>query len=313
MGTEDRNNTIRRYMSFEKFMDLIQFDRIYLCRADILEDKFEGHFTRLIYDVAQGISIISNGVADNTGIIKTREKWRKMTYVNCWTQSSSDNMALWKIYGGTKNSVAIETTAECLEQELRKGSMDGDWEIVSNGKPQRFPLRSSFDLRKLALHKVEYIDHNSYKDHNSSCNELAKAKRLLLSEPEIPFTHKHNAFSYEEEVRVICQPCPTLFIPPAPHVPGDPMIINGHGHLLHHPNNCPDHSDSCPNNSVRFPKGSTIHVDSKKLISRVLVGPFAEKWFYELVKDVLEESYGFPTGIVEWSSLRFPPHERDTA
>jgi hypothetical protein len=299
------SNTIRRYMSFEKLMDLIQFDRIYLCRADILEDKFEGHYTRLIYDIAQSMSVASNGVSDNTGIRKAREKWRKMTYINCWTRSCSDNIALWKIYGGTKNSVAIETTKECLEQELRVSGMDGNWEIVTTGNPQSFPLRNSFDLRRLEIHTVRYIDYNSH------CNELAK--KLFLSNPEFPFFHKDNAFKYEEEVRVICQPCPELFFQTSPHVPGDPIIGNGHDFLLYHPNNCPDRSDSCPNNSIRFPEGSAIHVDSKKLIGKIFVGPYADEWFYKLVKDVLEERYGFPTGIVEWSSLRFAPHERHAA
>jgi hypothetical protein len=284
-------------------MDLIQCDRIYVCRADILEDKYEGHYTRQIYDIARGISIIQKGNADNTEIIKKREKWRKMTYINCWTRSCSDNVALWKIYGGTKNSVAIETTEECLERELRDGSIDGNWEIVSNGNRDSLPLSKSFDLSKLTLHDVKYID------YNSPSNELAT--KLLLSAPEIPFTHKHKAFSHEEEVRIICQPCPTLFIPPSPHVPGDLQIINGRDYLLHHLNDCPEHFDSCPNNTVRFPKGLTIRVDSRKLIDKVWVGPYAEKWFYNLLTEVLKK-FEFAQDIIEWSGLRTPPHKRTT-
>lgn len=121
-------------------MDLIQLDRIYLCRADLLEDKYEGHYTRMIYDIAHGVFILSDGVADNTGIIHDRKKLRKMTYINCWTRNCSDNVALWKIYGGMKNSIAIETTEECLEQELRNSSMDGNFEIVSNGESRSLPL-----------------------------------------------------------------------------------------------------------------------------------------------------------------------------
>lgn len=303
MDPANRNNRIRRYLSFEKLMDLIQCNRIYLCRADILEDKYEGHYTRQIYEIAQGVSIIQKGNTDNTEIIKKREKWRKMTYINCWTRSCSDNVALWKIYGGTKNSVAIETTEECLERELRNGNIDGNWEIVSNGELISLPLSNSFDLSKLTIHKVEYID------YNSSNNE--SAKKLLLSAPEIPFSHKHKAFGYEEEVRIICQPCPTLFIPPSSHVPSDPQIINGQSYLLHHPNDCPEQVDSCPNNSVRFPKGLTIRVDSKKLIGKVLVGPYAETWFYDLLTKVLKK-YGFAKDMIEWSALRIPPHERTT-
>lgn len=40
-------------------------------------------------------------------------------YVSCWTMSGKDSMALWHIYGGVRNSVAITTTVERMIKTAR--------------------------------------------------------------------------------------------------------------------------------------------------------------------------------------------------
>ena len=39
---EDENTTIWRYMDFTKFVSLLDKKKLFLCRADKLEDSFEG-------------------------------------------------------------------------------------------------------------------------------------------------------------------------------------------------------------------------------------------------------------------------------
>lgn len=164
-------------MDFSKFLYLINRKELYFSRADCFDDKFEGYYTRLLYEISKGISIEANGESSNKGLYEYTKTIRESAYVSCWMRSQHESMAHWEIYGG-KNSVAILTTVGKLKAQLNQGDAKKD----------------IYSLLDKEIDVIEYIDHHSID------NELAK--HLLLN-PKNPLKKKNMAFKFEEEVRVI--------------------------------------------------------------------------------------------------------------
>ncbi len=176
-GSINSTDRLMRYMSFEKFMDMVCRGKIFVPRADQFDDAFEGNYTQFVYEISRGITVTSNGVPSNRGIVNNTNEIRESAFVSCWTLSETENMALWKLYGG-KNSIAIETTVGALKIEIGK----------SENSVRELGLLSK------RIVKVDYIDHRSRDE------EIA---RELLSSRRAPLTKKPTAYSYEQEVRVI--------------------------------------------------------------------------------------------------------------
>lgn len=169
------SNKLLRYMSFEKFADILCRNAIFIPRADLFDDEFEGCYPQLVYEISRGIEISSNGVSSNQGLIEYTKKIKESAFVSCWTLGGSENMALWKLYGG-KNSVAIETTIEDFVFEVEK---------PVNKNALMIFIEKNFV-------KVDYID------HKSKSEDLAKE---LLDFPHAALTKKYHAYSYEQEIR----------------------------------------------------------------------------------------------------------------
>jgi hypothetical protein len=253
---------VRRYMNFEKFMDLIQNDRLYFCRVDQFEDAFEGYYTKLAYDIAKGITIEADGKSSNTGLHDHTNLVRCSSYVSCWSLGDRESIALWKIYGGT-NSVAVETTIDSLEAQTSNRGYSGIFDRVTT-------VTSTDDkacllpLLRYEIHPVEYIDHRSFD------GELASK---LFADPLAPVWHKNIAFVFEQELRLMFQ---STFL----HISDIPRKLG---------------------------VGFHVPVDSKGLVQKVIVSPYAEEWFFGLVAGVMER-YGFHHST-EWSVLRLTPFQ----
>jgi hypothetical protein len=154
---------VRRYLDLPKYLDLLRSATLYLQRADGFADRFEGALTPLFRR--------SMNEAHAKGQIKHNADyfWRRARegcYVNCWSLGPKDNMALWQLYGGGQNSLAITSTL---------------------GKLMRTALEWQ---TKVLIHKVEYIDHFKSPDMIVGCyTDLLR--------------FKHEAYKYEAEVRIV--------------------------------------------------------------------------------------------------------------
>ncbi len=175
-GKINSSDKVLRYMSFEKFMDMVCRAKLYVSRADSFDDGFEGNYTQLVYEISKGITVTSNGTTSNQGIINNTKEIKESAFISCWTLSESESMALWKLYGG-KNSIAIETTVGSLDTEL----------CTQNNN-------NLIDLLNKRIAKVDYIDHKS--------RDEGLARELLTSR-RAPLMKKAKAYSYEQEIRII--------------------------------------------------------------------------------------------------------------
>ena len=159
-----RKTTLWRYMSFTKFVSLLTKKSLFFARADKLGDPFEGSLPR------QNISQLPQ---TNKG--KPEEQWRligpfikflgQYTLVSCWHENEHESDAMWKLYSGAEDGIAIKTDLESLS-----GSLIGE--------------------RRVPVKKVTYGDYDAITI--DGMDTLA------------PFVHKRKSFEHENEVRALC-------------------------------------------------------------------------------------------------------------
>lgn len=157
---------LRRYLDLPKFVDFLRTSELYLKQASRFEDRLEG---TLPEELCQAVRDFPEFVAKHGDASAWEQKIKDRTYLSCWTLGSKDNMALWKLYGGAAESIAITTTIGRLE------TIAPSWEKYG----------------KVNVKKVRYIDH---------------AERLpngVYGLDENIFSLKHVAYSYEKEVRIV--------------------------------------------------------------------------------------------------------------
>ena len=154
-----------RYIDAAKFLDFLHYSRLYFCRGDLFEDKFEGQFTQS-WKRSIEHSYKENNI--NFTYEKFRHRLRQQIFLSCWHQSDAENMALWRIYGDSSCSVALTTTVDCFRTALDK---------------QDLPYLVSIE-------KVDYVDYTTDPE-------------LDLSPYSRIFAYKHSAYEFEKEVRVI--------------------------------------------------------------------------------------------------------------
>ena len=100
------SDTVWRYMSFEKFADILATESLFFTRADKYDDKFEGYVpqsTTLSYE-SSGSQIVPN--------------FRQYIMCNCWHHGDEESMAMWDKYHLRNNGIAIKTTIENLKNSL---------------------------------------------------------------------------------------------------------------------------------------------------------------------------------------------------
>jgi hypothetical protein len=156
-----------RYMSFSRFLWLVQDKQLWLSRVDMLGDPWEIALAgnQLAHVIARHPhSPISSPVVNPETAMQRSKRivttWRQKTFVSCWSASDHESHALWRIYCGSAEGVAIQTSFAKLRKSV------GD----------------------LALHTVTYEVLGSRKQ-TPTLFDLATKKRPM--------------FAYEHEVRIV--------------------------------------------------------------------------------------------------------------
>lgn len=156
-----------RYMSFSKFLSLLETSALYFCRIDCFIDNLEatqpkgaGHFAAMTENPWQ--------VFEKLCVDKQLEIYRNMTFANCWHINEQENPTMWENYvmKHGNEGIAIQT---CFQN-----------------------LAECFDTdRALTNLRMKYIDYN--------------AEFLDYSYPNYPvyLSIKDVKYKYENELRVI--------------------------------------------------------------------------------------------------------------
>ena len=106
IGQPIAEDTLWRYMSFEKFANILATESLFFTRADKYDDKFEGYIPESIivsYESA-GSQIVPN--------------FRQYIMCNCWHHGGEESMAMWDKYHLRNSGIAIKTTMKNLINSL---------------------------------------------------------------------------------------------------------------------------------------------------------------------------------------------------
>ena len=170
---EDENSTIWRYMDFTKFVSLLDKKSLFLCRADKLEDSFEGSIPLTNVQNLKFETYKEKTIRGKWGVTKTDQYLsdisegskllKRYAYISSWYMNKHESAAMWKLYARTNEAVAIKSSINRLRESLPKHD-------------------------ELLIGRTNYID---YKKENIKEESLADR-----------FFYKRKSFEYEEEVRV---------------------------------------------------------------------------------------------------------------
>ena len=157
---------LRRYLDLPKLVDFLRTSELFLGQASRFDDPLEG---TLPEGIRRSVRNDPDYLAQYGDPTEWENKNKDRTYLGCWSLGAKDNMALWKLYGRTAESVAITTTVEQLA-------------IAA-------PQWAKYGL--VNVKKIRYIDHAGRLPDGAYGFNVGV------------FGFKHVAYAYEKEVRIV--------------------------------------------------------------------------------------------------------------
>ncbi len=164
--------TLWRYIDLAKYLDLLSKRHLWMSRADLLSDPYEGSRTQP--DVAQRVALAADldPVAADNFVTHAAEIGRFLTiwmYISCWHLNEAESAAMWRTYM-IGHGITIVTTTDRLGKSI-------------------------IGPEEVSLSVVQYIDYET---------DSIPADNVFH-----PFLHKRRSFEHEREVRAICMQPPT--------------------------------------------------------------------------------------------------------
>jgi hypothetical protein len=181
--TPPENDSIKvwRYMTFTKFMSVLDRSALYFARVDRLGDPFEGSFARKnlsgelrpveMIQVHESIEPGSKWVGSAPMTAEHRAlsfaHGQKSTHANCWHMNNYESAAMWSVYSRSGEGIAIQSTYGQLRDSFTSPDHKQD----------------------VTIGMVKYIDYE-----RDAVPESSVLYRYL---------HKRKSFEHEHELRVL--------------------------------------------------------------------------------------------------------------
>lgn len=179
----DNNSTLWRFMDLPKFLSLIQTQKLFFSRIDLMEDPYEcaigEKFREPIWDkyYFDFFSYAVNSVPGHENELSednvkeeaarllkdlkaSSTQKKQHTYIVCWHENKCESEAMWKLYTNCQQGIAIKTTYLRLYQALsRNPSIDiGRINYIDYSK--RFAAIDSYWYKRLSFeheHEVRAV------------------------------------------------------------------------------------------------------------------------------------------------------------
>jgi hypothetical protein len=133
------NSLLWRYMSLDKFINMISTRQLFFSRLDNFPDQLEGTMPiknkAIIADDIKELPSHSEAIQFSERKEIIVNSYRGFTLANCWSKNDAESFALWKIYlDGAKHGVAIQTSYDKLKKSVSSQTNDilfGEVEYVN--------------------------------------------------------------------------------------------------------------------------------------------------------------------------------------
>ena len=161
----DDTTALWRYVDVYRYLDLLQTAELHLTRADQMEDRWEGAYSKVNIASRPGLYAEDWEAMSKTAPLMY-QYGRTHTYMNCWYMGEGQSYAMWKLYDAAGKGVAIRTTAARLRKAL-----------VGAHRPA------------LSGAQVQYVDYDA----------------TFIPEGNMfsPYLHKRESFEFEREYRLL--------------------------------------------------------------------------------------------------------------
>ena len=195
------NATLWRYMSFEKFLDIIHNQSLHFTNVSLLLDQREAeipsrNFDKYLSSIPIGIDKMSNESIEFVKFYGDLLARRKASFVNCWVLSPDESYALWKIYlSGNKAGVAIKTRTKNLIDAINAKSKPDGQPKIHMGKVEY----TDFIKKEVSIESLITTKSKAYKYEN-------ECRLVILNEPEYDYTTDgreqklHNFFKVDVDI-----------------------------------------------------------------------------------------------------------------
>lgn len=130
-----------RYMSLDKFINMISTQKLFFSRLDKYPDQLEGTMpiknkAKIAADIKElPFTSDSEAIQFSEREEKIVNSYRGFTLANCWSKNDAESLALWKIYlDGAKYGIAIQTNYDKLKKSVSTQTNDilfGEVEYVN--------------------------------------------------------------------------------------------------------------------------------------------------------------------------------------
>jgi hypothetical protein len=114
-----------RYLKFSRFVWLLQKKQLWLSRSDLLGDPWEvslaGDQLKHVISRHPMTTLPLTGVKRETAVVRAKRiipLWRRQLFVNCWSNADHESHALWRVYCGSAEGIAIQTTLPKLQASV---------------------------------------------------------------------------------------------------------------------------------------------------------------------------------------------------
>lgn len=210
-----KNTKIWRYLSFDKFIDLIITGELHFSPASSFEDTWEMHPPACLRNrdnwrkaiLSKNSSL--NGcdvdiellIDDAIGLFLNSYNNKDLEYYfSCWSKTDQDHAALWNIFTDKKNAVAISTTPLKIFQALKFGNEEKELQKIS----QHFQMIEThyIDFEEENLNLLEFPNKRIQIYFSEESDYIPGSIRESKSMP-LPYSFKRSSFCYEEEVRLV--------------------------------------------------------------------------------------------------------------
>jgi hypothetical protein len=226
--------SVVKYMDILKFISLLQRRALFFCRQDKFEDQFEGETARKNFDWRiRSLKHLNESGFFNSKMtdaeiqesIKVKydfeRKLKALRLITCWNKRVQESAALWKIYSDNGQGIMIKSSIGRIKKALSASSAE------------------------FRLTEVRYI--NFDEELMDDGNDF-----FLVS-------HKQEAYSYEEEVRLIHEIT---------------AGVNGW-----------EYDWKAEESSI----GKYFELDLSELIDEIVIGPYCPKWQFNIIEGVIEK------------------------